>query len=107
MLVSGSLILFDLLCHQADQVAPTPKPSLINGKEIVSPKSSPTKLTLQEALKQLNLSSLQQKFENEEMDMDTLVKYQNRSLCGDGEMKNRFNFHRSKHLKKIHFKYHF
>ena len=33
-----------------------------------------TTLTLEEALKQLNLSSFYEKFENEQMDMDTLVR---------------------------------
>ena len=82
--VLGSLILFDLLCHQSD---PSTKSDAVPGDILTPPSIAPTvepveipakppasSLTLEEALEKMNLASYQSKFEAEQMDMDTLVR---------------------------------
>uniref|UniRef100_H2YTI6 DDHD domain-containing protein n=1 Tax=Ciona savignyi TaxID=51511 RepID=H2YTI6_CIOSA len=72
----GSLILFDLLCHQNSPSAATPAPSQS------FPQTHKELLTLEKALEQLNLTSFLSKFEAEEMDMDALM------MCSEADIKD-------------------
>lgn len=108
ILFLGSLILFDLLCHQKDGIS-APKPieqneplnkesQLVKGfhstNSLTSSKSDyngdiPTNLT--EVLQKLSLEKFMETFESEQVDLDSLVSKKNYQI--------------TKHLDKNSFKF--
>lgn len=92
----GSLMLFDLLCHQGSAAEP-PKPNVVQQSPASSVGRSSTPvlstheevsandevlITLEELLLKLNLQNFKQKFEEEQMEMETLL------LCSESDLKD-------------------